>query len=93
LKIINKKKRKMISEYFLEGGSSNDVSKIKSAMNQLESNTLTLRQGVKISDISLKSLPSEFLDDWNTIYQKWVSLKTTHFYGTPKGDERLVELK
>jgi hypothetical protein len=77
LKIINKRKKK-IPEYFLEGdSSSNDVSKIKSAMNQLESNILTLRQGGKISYIDLKPLPSEFLDDWNTIYQKWVSLKTT----------------
>jgi hypothetical protein len=68
-----------ISEYFLEGGgsSSNDVSKIKSAMNQLESNILIPRQGGRISDVDLKPLPSEFLDDWNTIYQKWVSLKTT----------------
>jgi methyl-accepting chemotaxis protein len=58
------------------GGSSNDVSKIKSAMNQLESNILIPRQGGRISDVDLKPLPSEFLDDWNTIYQKWVSLKT-----------------
>jgi hypothetical protein len=79
LKIINKKKKKKISEYFLEGdsSSSNDVSKIKSAMNQLELNILTLREGGKISYIDLKPLPSEFLDGWNTIYQKWVSLKTT----------------
>jgi hypothetical protein len=67
-----------ISEYFSEGGSSNnDVSKVNSAMSELESNILTLRQGGKISDIDLKPLPSQFLDDWNTIYQKWVSLKTT----------------
>jgi len=43
--------------------NSNDVSKINSAMNQLESNILTLRQGGMISDIDLKPLRSEFLDD------------------------------
>ena len=65
-----------ISEYFLEDNTS-DVSKINLAMNELESNILALKEGGKISDIALKPLPSEFLDNWNTIYQKWVSLKTT----------------
>jgi signal transduction histidine kinase len=66
-----------ISEYFLEDNTSGDVSKINLAMNELESNILALRQGEKISDIALKPLPSEFLDNWNTVYQNWVSLKTT----------------
>jgi signal transduction histidine kinase len=65
-----------ISEYFLEDNTS-DVSKINLAMNELESNILALREGGKISDIALKPLPSEFLDSWNTVYQNWVSLKTT----------------
>ena len=26
--------------------------------------------------IDLKPLPREFLEDWNIIYQKWISLKT-----------------
>jgi signal transduction histidine kinase len=65
-----------ISEYFLEDNTS-DVSKINLAMNELESNILALREGGKISDITLKALPSEFLDSWNTVYQNWVSLKTT----------------
>jgi signal transduction histidine kinase len=66
-----------ISEYFLEDNTSGDVSKINLAMNELESNILALREGGKISDITLKPLPSEFLDSWNTVYQNWVSLKTT----------------
>jgi signal transduction histidine kinase len=45
-------------------------------MDQLESNLLTLKQGGMISDIDLRPLPSKFLEDWNTIYQEWVSLKT-----------------
>ena len=40
-----------ISEYILEG--SNDVSKINSAINQLESNILTLGHNEKVSDIHL----------------------------------------
>jgi nitrate/nitrite-specific signal transduction histidine kinase len=58
-------------------------------MNELESNILTLRQGGKISDIDLKPLPSEFLDDWNTIYQKWVSLKTTLTNNIIKPNEKI----
>src|SRR5215208_5769678 len=72
-----------LSEYFFEGSSVNDISKIShiskinSAIDQLETNILALRQGGKVSDVDLKPLPSEFFDDWNIIYQKWVSLKTT----------------
>jgi signal transduction histidine kinase len=72
-----------LSEYFFEGSSDNDISKINhiskinSAIDQLETNILALRQGGKVSDVDLKPLPSEFFDDWNIIYQKWVSLKTT----------------
>ena len=29
-----------------------------------------------IVGIDLKSLPTEFSDDWNNIYHKWISLKT-----------------
>src|SRR5919206_1233000 len=69
-----------MSEYFMESNSSdvskvNHVSKINSAVQQLESNILALRQGGKVSDVDLKPLPSEFFDDWNIIYQKWVPLK------------------
>src|ERR671920_1135728 len=63
-------------EYFFEGSNSDDVSKINSAIDQLETNILALREGGKVSDVDLKPLPSVFLDNWNTIYQKWVLLKT-----------------
>ena len=53
-----------------------DVSKINSAINQLESNILTLREGGKAASIDLKPLSVEFLNDWNNVYQKWISLKT-----------------
>jgi len=64
-----------ISKYLVED-STKDVSKINSAINQLESNILTLREGGNIAGIKLKPLPVEFLNDWNNVYQKWISLKT-----------------
>ena len=65
------------SEFFSQGGNrSTQFSNLKSAMNQLESNILELKQGGMISDINLRPLPSIFLEDWNTIYQDWISLKT-----------------
>ena len=82
-----------ISEYFLAGSSDvskiTHVSKINSAMDQLESNILALRQGGKVSDIDLKPLPSEFFDDWNIIYQKWVSLKTILANNIIKPNEKI----
>jgi signal transduction histidine kinase len=62
------------AEYFME--NSSDTSKIDTAINQLESNILTLKDGGKISGIDLKPLPSEFSKDWANIYQKWILLKT-----------------
>jgi signal transduction histidine kinase len=65
-----------VSEYLFQDNSKNS-SKINSAINQLESNILALKQGGNnISGIDLKPLPREFLDDWNIIYQKWLQLKT-----------------
>ena len=64
-----------VSEYLLEDNTKN-ISKINSAINQLESNVLALKQGGNIVGIDLKSLPTEFSDDWNKIYHKWISLKT-----------------
>src|SRR5215208_6984694 len=84
-----------LSEYFFEGSSVNDISKIShiskinSAIDQLETNILALRQGGKVSDVDLKPLPSEFFDDWNIIYQKWVSLKTTLTENIIKPNEQI----
>jgi hypothetical protein len=44
-------------------------------MNQLESNILALKEGGIISYIDLRPLPSRFSENWDTIYQQWVSLK------------------
>ena len=64
-----------VSEYLLDDNTKN-ISNINSAINQLESNVLALKQGGNIVGIDLKSLPTEFSDDWNKIYHKWISLKT-----------------
>ena len=74
-----------VSEYFLE--NKNDVSKINSAINQLESNILVLRQGGNIAEIDLKPLPREFLNDWNKIHQEFVSLKTILTNNIIKADD------
>jgi signal transduction histidine kinase len=65
------------SEYLLEGreASNKEVSRIKMTINQLESNMVVLKQGGKVGGIDLKPLPVEFLNEWNEIYQKWVSVK------------------
>jgi signal transduction histidine kinase len=64
-----------ISEYFSQGNNNSDQSKIRSAMNQLETNILALKQGGLISDIDLRPLSPMFMEDWDRIYQEWVSLK------------------
>ena len=63
------------AEYFIE--NRNDISKIDTAINELEANMLILKHGGKVSDIVLKPLPSEFSKDWDNTYQKWFLLKTT----------------
>ena len=82
-----------MSEYFLADSSGvskvSHVSKINSAIEQLDSNILALRQGGKVQDVDLKPLPSEFFDDWNIIYQKWVSLKTILTNNIIKPNEKI----
>src|SRR5215213_4000205 len=82
-----------MSEYFLADSSGiskvSHVSKINSAIEQLDSNILALRQGGKVQDVDLKPLPSEFFDDWNIIYQKWVALKTILTNNIIKPNEKI----
>ena len=82
-----------ISEYLFEDNSKNS-SKINSAINQLESNILALRQGGNtIAGIDLKPLPREFVDDWNIIYQKWLQLKTNIVNNIIKPGDRITTLE
>jgi len=48
-------------------GEASDASQIKAAMNGLQSNILTLKQGGMISGVDLKPLPSEFFELWNNV--------------------------
>ena len=67
----------LLHAYLNPEANTKSSSEIKSAINQLESNIQALRQGGKmVAGIDLKPLPKEFLEDWNIIYQKWISLKT-----------------
>ena len=69
-----------VSEYLSNTTTSStsyinaNISQIK-AENQMESNIMALKNGGKISDIELKPLPSEFINLWDILYEKWNSLK------------------
>ena len=73
------------AEYFIE--NRNDISKIDTAINELEANMLILKHGGKVSDIVLKPLPSEFSNDWDNTYQKWFILKTILTNNILKGNQ------
>ena len=57
-------------------GLSSDISQLKAAMNSLQSNIITLKQGGMISGVDLKPLPSNFMDLWNTVDDRWNGYKT-----------------
>ena len=63
------------TEKYLDG--SRDASQLKVALDSLQSNIITLKQGGMISGIDLKPLPSAFLDMWKTIVQNWNAYKTS----------------
>jgi signal transduction histidine kinase len=56
--------------------NSNNISQIKIAEQQLESNIVTLKNGGNISNIQLQPIPSKFVNEWNSVYEKWIGLKT-----------------
>jgi len=57
-------------------GLSSDISQLTAAMNSLQSNIITLKQGGMISGVELKPLPSNFMDLWNTVDDSWNGYKT-----------------
>jgi signal transduction histidine kinase len=63
------------TEKYLDGSS--DALQLKAAMDSLQSNIITLKQGGMISGLDLKPLPSAFLDMWKTIYQNWNAYRTS----------------
>ncbi len=56
--------------------NSNNISQIKIAEQQLESNILALKNGGNISNIQLQPISAKFINGWNSVYEKWISLKT-----------------
>ncbi len=57
-------------------GLSSDISQLKVAMNNLESNIIALKQGGMVSCTDLKPLPSNFFDLWNIVDGRWNGFKT-----------------
>ena len=63
------------AEKYLESSSSTDLSKLRAAIDNLESNISVLKQGGKISGIELEPLSSEFSSLWDIINKQWQSYK------------------
>ena len=63
------------AEKYLDSRHPADFTRLKVAMNNLESNILVLKQGGKISGIEINPLSSEFSRLWDTINKKWQSFK------------------
>jgi nitrate/nitrite-specific signal transduction histidine kinase len=63
------------TEKYLDGTS--DASQLKAAMNSLQSNIITLKQGGTISGVELKPVPSGFFDLWKNVDRNWNLYKTS----------------
>ncbi|HZD83747.1 MAG TPA: ATP-binding protein [Nitrososphaeraceae archaeon] len=60
----------------LTGSPNNNIPLLNSAMEKLESNILLLEEGGRtLSDIQIKPLPSQFLNQWKIIDEKWHAYK------------------
>jgi signal transduction histidine kinase len=62
------------TEKYLDGTSN--ASQLKAAVNGLQSNIITLKQGGMISGVNLKPLSLDFLDLWNIVNRDWNLYKT-----------------
>jgi signal transduction histidine kinase len=63
------------TEKYLEGSSN--ASQVAAAINNLQFNTMTLKQGGTISGIDFRPLPSNLLDMWKIIEQNWNAYKSS----------------
>jgi signal transduction histidine kinase len=63
------------TEKYLDGTS--DASQLNAAMNSLQSNIITLKQGGTISGVELQPLPSGFFDLWKNVNRNWNLYKTS----------------
>jgi len=57
------------TEKYLDGTSN--ALQLQAAVNGLQSNIITLKQGGMISGVNLKPLSSDFLDLWNIVNRNW----------------------
>jgi signal transduction histidine kinase len=62
------------TEKYIDGSS--DASQLRAAINSLQSNILTLKQGGMLSGVDLKPLPSAFFDLWNVVNGNWNRYET-----------------
>ncbi len=78
-------------EGYLDGTSN--ILQLNAAMNALQPNIMTLRQGGIISGIQLQPLPTTFYDMWNTINTKWTAFKTSIYNNliNPSHGDRIKE--
>jgi signal transduction histidine kinase len=63
------------TEKYFDGTSN--ASQLGAAVNGLQSNIITLKQGGMISGVNLKPLSSDFLDLWNIVNGNWNVYKTS----------------
>ncbi len=63
------------TEKYLDGTS--DLSQLKAAMDNLQSNIVVLKQGGSIADVNLKPLASDFFELWNNVNKNWNLYKTS----------------
>ena len=79
------------TEKYLDGFSS--TSQVAAAVNSLQFNIMTLKQGGIISGIDLKPLQSNLLEMWKTIYQNWnvYKLSLIRVALTPQLGVRLID--
>ena len=57
------------TEKYLDGTSN--ALQLQAAVNGLQSNIITLKQGGMISGVNLKPLPSDYFDLWNIVNGNW----------------------
>ena len=65
------------TEKYLDGTS--DAAQLKAAMNSLQSNIITLKQGGIISGVDLKPLPSYFFNLSNIVNRNWNLYKNIRY--------------
>lgn len=63
------------AEKYLESSLPKDLSRLRVAVDNLESNISVLKKGGKISGVELEPLSSEFSSLWNIINKQWQSYK------------------